>query len=716
MSAVEKLPNNTTSTDVFFNLLSQNDHINLGKAQWNAMRHVESYYDTQPMSCFDDAIFSSNYWAVPSKRNSFGGFNWAGILEKDNANYPWVLLLKLSLYQRVEVQKYSTSSYEQVIGFSRLFQPFLKKEKILYGQEDTPIIPAEVVNKERLHDWCTELANNNVKNADIWRLWSSLILNCAETLPSNMAFLRFNFTKPWAAYKIDEKRLSAEQQYLNKLLGKNASRTSVQSYKPFSASTVAKLIDAAIPLITEHNSALIDIINTFQSNYPMDSTRKENQNNKGFSSKKHVKAMKNVIEKNRHVIQFFPDLNGELNDVFHHNSFGISWICDLHSMCTAAAVWIILLTTGIRNVDIRHNLVRDCVVKDPDGELLNYLITDIQKTGINDHPIPVPPLTIQAIDFLNNINLAPMEVPNLVSRLKGLQNNKEWHISTGTALNQSLRKFASNFDINLLDDLQDDENPEGVAHRARVTLANWIGTNSPLAVMIVKRIFGHTNEVMPDDYLKNNRDVMKERSRIQQETYEDLSDEVSDSIVEGKFSGGLKQKIIEDVETVIDTLVKENNSLVGEELRMTLKENIKKVFLSRLSNGEILGMQTPLGFICMRDPKSTSPAPCSAKQQNQKMKNKDIDRRFMRALQASTLPDLDNCQGSGCQHSFLYDNPVTKMLLDTFHYYVNYLKGVGQFSIEHIDIEAQNFIHLYYPPLKDVYPDIEDKINVEDRT
>ena len=94
------------------------------------------------------------------------------------------------------------------------------------------------------------------------------------------------------------------------------------------------------------------------------------------------------------------------------------------------------------------------------------------------------------------------------------------------------------------------------------------------------------------------------------------------------------------------------------------------------------------------------------------MNDANIDKRFMRALQVSSLPNLDNCKGPECEHSMLIDNDVTKLLLESFHYYCSYLKGVGQHAEQDVGIHAQNFINLYYPSLKEVYPEIADTVGI----
>jgi hypothetical protein len=715
-------PRLVTSPDKFYSHLSNKDFDALGILQWQALRDIEAQYDTMPMTQFQNVPFSSNTWPLTDNSKCIQNIHWHKVLLKDNSNFPWVLLLKLSLYQRIEQQKFSLSSYGSIITFALRWTPYLKDENILVSTENRPFIPARIITKDMLHSWFVE----NIEHSpfrDISQIlhWSKLIKSTSHSLPEKASVLKTNFELPWRNYKQNNQLLPA-QQYINDLLGDEATRMKISSYQSFSSVSISALLDIAIPVFTKNAPALIDLFKTFKKHYPQGRTKTELINDKNFYQDAYMRAMETFTTKHKTALNSFPELRKSLNDQFYgisagNYNFGLRWLYDLHQQCIGAATWIIMLTTALRNIDVRTGIMRDCVVPDPDGELLNYLVTDIQKVSLKNYPIPIPPITMEAITFLNNINFAPNIYgkndysPYLISRLFVIKGKENWHYQTGDQLNNALRAFAKGNGIDLLDGLEDGDNSEGVAHRCRVTMAEWIGTNSPLAVMIVKRLFAHTNEIMPDNYLKSNRAVMTERARIQNETYEDLSDGISEAIVDNKFSGGLKDKIKSDVAEIKIKLVEDNESLIGDELRQTLKHHIKKVLFERLKNGDSLGLQTPLGFICMRNPSSTESAPCSGKTQNIKMDNADIDKRFMRALQVSTLPDLDNCQGSRCKHSLLYDDSVTQLLLETFHYYVNYLKGVGQFNVDHSDIEAENFIKLYYPSLKDIYPEIEKELD-----
>lgn len=689
---------NHQSLTNFYSSLTNDEVKSTGENQWKAMSDLERYYEDLPMKQFGDSKFSDDVW----KTNRDGvNINWHSVLKSDERSYPFVLATKIALYQRVEVQKLSSSaSANGLIPTVKLWNAFLRRENILSAKTNQPFLPAQVMTKEKLERMCMEAVEQGALKSDYpLSFWSLLLLKLPEHSCEKAPFLRFNFEVPWHKQKWKAGEISPAQVYVNNLLGESATRLSIKSFEPFSSNTVAKIIDNAIPIITTHSRA---IANFFAKAQPLISIRSDLEED--GCTEIFNKELQNLLVKTKGE---HPDLC-PFFELFDGTGVSYSWLYRLHKHCLSAAVWIISLTTGLRNIDIRLSLNKEgCWLKDPDSEMIHYIVTDIQKVSINDYPIPVPPITIEAIKLLQNINFSSPDVDNLICRLSLFGSSKYFHFNDGHQFNTMLRDFASVYDIDLLEGLESSDNEDGVCHRSRVTLAQWIGTNSPLSVLIVKRLFGHTNEIMPDHYLKNNKLVIEERQRIQRLSYENLADQASDAIVEGKYSGGIKEMVNKDVVSISENIKANNKSLTAGEVRSNLKEQIRKVLISRLENGDMLGLQTPLGFVCMRSQKSVKPSPCAGKEQNNSLKDANIDKRLARALQGSSLPNLDNCQGANCEHSLLFDSEMTRLLHETFHYYINYLKGVGRYQIEHLETEAQNFIDLYYQPLKDVYPEIK---------
>lgn len=681
------------SNHKFYSEISEDKQKDLGSKLWKQLKELEQIYDQKPMSKFyGENKFSDMSWKVSEIKN----INWNKILEESESNYPLILLLKITAYHYIQVLgKVGEIFVGNLNQFNSIFGKRFAEMGILAAPKNQLFTPASIISEDLIKEWVTDAADNNEIKAPM----SLDILEKMESIPLSrfhgLKQLKMECSFPWKDHN-GEGGITKRQNYLNELLGAKATRTEIKHYQPFSEAVCAQILDFSIPIVTDYAKdleavfKLADDLNNFIP-----------ANKKVFSAKGRDKVLEysNTLNK---ILPYKLQGGYQLN---------ISYINDLYDTVQAASIWIILLTSAIRNVDLRKNLFKQCYIKDKDSDLIYYLVTDIQKTKLEDFVIPIPALTVQAIDFLNNINQAPSDCSNLIVRRvleRSSKKAKTYYYSNGQQIGALLRKMAALINVDLLDELEECDNDEGVAHRCRATMAGWIGTNSPLAVLLVRRLFGHTNGVMPDHYLRNNTLVKAERRKIQQQTYIQTADEYAEAIVNGTFSGGskksieaskeiLKQKIIKDAES-------KNLSLTQGEIRKQLKQRIAEIFYRKLFQGEVIGLMTSLSFVCFRNPASVLDAPCSIDSSKQKRINQKINQAFAKSLQMTGLPELENCKGPSCMHSFLYDNPLAKLLLKQFKYYISYLEGVTQSDVD-LDMQSQNFIELYYGPLLEVYPD-----------
>lgn len=685
-------------TDDFYSTISSIDKVVIREKLWRQLYALEEKYNTMPMTNFLGQIkFSDSSWPIDSVHT----FHWETYINHLQENLPLILLLKITVYYSVQVLNQSgLNFYGHINKFIDVFGKRMANESILSGLEHQLFIPASVITEEKISLWI----KNAIQQGDLTSEHPLDIFQKIASVPLNKFygadFLKIKTEYPWQYTKSNGPG-SKIRQYFHDLIGTSQDDRKPRPYKPFSEKVCAQLLDFTMPIVTNYATTLIKVFEIAN-----DLTYRQKQKHTiTAEGKLKILEYKSTLDKilPLHIADGYNLKNRYFNE--------------LYDIVQAASLWIILITTGLRNVDTRENLLRKCYVKSDDSELLFYVLTDIQKTKIRNHPIPVSKLTIDAIDFLNEINVAPESVNNLVVRraMSRGNNAKTWHYTQGNQVNVLLRKLSDLIGVDLLDELENGDREEGVAHRCRATMAGWIGTNSPLAVLIVRRLFGHTNGIMPDHYLRHNVHVQTERKKIQRQTYISASEEFAESIVDGNISGGMRNNLNsgkEHIEQLINLEANQNNeSLTQGEIRQRLKQRIADVLYKRLSQGEILGLQTPLAFICMRNSASASDSPCAINSNKQQRLNQDIDASFAKSMQMTSLPDLDNCKGSLCQHSFLYDNPLTKILLEQFKYYVSYLKGINTSQIN-LDIEAENFVNLYSGPLTEVYPDVMNKFKM----
>ncbi len=690
------------SSELFYADLSESKKNRIGQTQWQLVRSLEAEYADKTLIGSDSACqFKDKVWILDWNVQ----INW-GRYEKEYPDlYPLLIMLKIATFYRHQIAKKNVNVFHgHITKFMATFGEGMRREGILAANVNQPFVPASVVTKEKINQWLFAAAERTDISSG-----SSGVLAIMEILVSipkiffyNVDILHLKTEVPWRDLKVESGQLKSLV-YLSRIFGNNDSLTT-KSYQPFSEQVVAGLLPPAVKLIEKHSALLIE---AFDIAADSSAYQKKNSNLFHSTAREKFKLIQQTLSED------FPQWPFDEPKSYNLSRKGIeNW----YNLSQGAALWILMLTTALRGIDIRKNIFRDCFSPDGDADLIFYLLTDINKTKTNNHIIPVPPITITAIEYLKRTNYAPNNVPQLVVRRteggEGGQANS-WTYPTNENINRLLRLWAAFCDQNVLDGLEDDDNPEGMAHRCRATMAGWVGTNSPLSVLIVRRLFGHKNGVMPDHYLRSNHHVQHVREEVRVKTRSDFAEQMTDAILDGNFSGGVKNTFTQGrehlKELVIQEATRNNESLTEGEMRKRLKDRIRFVLLAKLKNGELLALQTPLAFVCTRNPGSATDAPCSINSANNQRLEREIDKHFATALQMTGLPDLDNCKGANCQHSFLYDNPLSRTLLEQFKYYTMYLRGLKHTNID-LDKEAKSFVSLYTKPLIEIYPDAAKSI------
>ena len=129
--------------------------------------------------------------------------------------------------------------------------------------------------------------------------------------------------------------------------------------------------------------------------------------------------------------------------------------------------------------------------------------------------IPVPLHTKLALNVLEKIKFT--ESDYAIDALKFTRstykpgvNDYEANLMGQESLNRMLRNFASHFDIPF-------EIPGSTdlysAHSYRSTVAGWLGSYSNLSVLLVRRLFGYSNDVTPMVYLSKNPGFIQEQHK-----------------------------------------------------------------------------------------------------------------------------------------------------------------------------------------------------------
>ena len=384
-------------TEEFYSTISSTDKAVINQNLWSQLYALEEKYNSMPMTNFFGQIkFSDPKWPI----SSVNTIHWETYITPLKDNLPLILLLKITIYYHVQIKSMSgLKFYGYMHKFIDVFGKRMTHESILSGQVNQLFIPASVITEEKISLWVKDA----IQQGDLTSESSLDIFMSIASVPLHKFygadFLKIKTSYPWEYTKCN-KSVSKTRQYYHDLIGTSLEDMKRKSYKPFSEKVCAQLLDFSIPIVTTYASTLKKV-------FKIANDLTFRQKNKGVLTAEG----KLKILKNKSTLDKILPLN--INDGYNlHNGY----FNELYDIVQAAALWIMILTTALRNIDIRENLLRECYVKDEDSELLFYVLTDIQKTKIKNHPIPVSKLTIDAIDFLNEINIAPESVNNLVVR------------------------------------------------------------------------------------------------------------------------------------------------------------------------------------------------------------------------------------------------------------------------------------------------------------
>ncbi|MGB0835396.1 MAG: hypothetical protein ACPGR2_12820 [Psychrobium sp.] len=660
--------------------------LNLGRKQWECLNALSEHYKNADMSKISKvSSFEDDDWKVIG--TSTYDFRWAKWSEKKNC-YPLILVCKVICYQLIQVQNFSISSIKnEVAAFLNGLNELFEAKSILTSKKNQPFnIPSQLTADDITLFTQSYIVKNKSAPIKIISFLNRLSKASTDTFP-NAEFLVSAITTPWK-----EQSLSvtdwAEQ--LKATVGVFTTKT---PYSPLPFETVSLLIQRAIPIITEHFDTITGIftdIEEFHKERPPYEQRRVNVYIDSIIKHKYGKDIEKILPFD--VYTKHKQYNGMVT---------ASWYSDLEQLAQGAAAWIILLTTGLRNFDMR-NLEKGCCQPSKRHDLINYLITDIKKTNLKNYVLPVPELTRKAVKLaeLAKIDRSGQFLfsKNHSKTCDNTSSDKR-KMNTGATFNDMIRSFANRYGIPLQTISQNED--EATTHCVRATLAGYIGANSTAAILILKRLFGHSNALMPDAYLSHNPIVISERNKNIINSQESLAEDMAQGMVSGKLSGTKGKQMLIGAEHIKANLKTElaNESVNEMDMQIKLKDRIKEILLCRMQENQIYALKTPMSVACIRSCNDSSDTPCAKLPNREKRKESGVKKEITDAL--ATLPNPAHCVGKECSDA-LFGEAWSRDLLGTFDYYIKYLKGTGHQSID-MKNEAQLFVKNYGSILKDIY-------------
>ncbi|WP_019898865.1 tyrosine-type recombinase/integrase [Methylotenera mobilis] len=391
-----------------------------------------------------------------------------------------------------------------------------------------------------------------------------------------------------------------------------------------------------------------------------------------------------------------PDIAG-LSSTIQKISAVFIWFRRLLYLARAACVNIILLTSGLRNSDIRGLKVGACT---PSGriDMLFYLRANIKKTK-NILLIPVPTQTENAVRLLEKLKFSEsdylIDATLFTNKTYDLSlNEEEVRVSVGDTLNKMIRDFADHFNIPFI--AQNTDKPYS-AHNYRTTVAGWLDAHSNLSVLMVRRLFGHSNDVMPTTYLRNNPSFIQERKEQKERAAAETARQMAMAASQGRLAGIKGEQLIRGYQTHVSRLQsdpKKSHSLTDAELFLSFTQLIEQ----RILNESVCGFLTPFGVRCMRNPSDSSQPPCARR--SHRDKTREIAEDVL--LHISDIAP-QNCIGTSCDQALL--GPWSKSILETLLWHADLLhhKYGDKFTDEHFRLHAISFIRQYGPLINKVF-------------
>lgn len=464
-----------------------------------------------------------------------------------------------------------------------------------------------------------------------------------------------------------------------------------EGYEPLRSETVKPLVERSLMLIDDHFDDFAEIgrlVATYVPECSYDNNYVISLLHKYSPILGHIVAPPDLSQRNRP--------NAKARSVF-------GWLRELVYLARGACVNVILLTTGLRNTDVRTLRVGACR-RSGRVDMLFYLRADISKTN-NVVVLPVPGQTDKAFRLLEKIKFT--ESPYLIDARwwpaweeansgtnGGCEPVGSERLKSGSLLNDMLTDFANHFNIPFSSQTT---GKRYTAHCYRTTVAGWLGAASNLSLLLVRRLFGHSNNVMPAVYLNNNPAFIAEREAQKAMAWMETARQMALAASQGRLAGVKGEQLergFQEHKSRMELDRRKSHSLTDSEILTSFISILEE----RIKSGSACAFLTPFGVLCMRNPSDTSQTPC-AKRANRD-KTMSISPELLRHV-SDIKPE--QCIGTSCTEAML--GPWSTSVLETLEWYRALLRHqLGDtFNEAHFIESAKQFIRQYEAPLKKVF-------------
>lgn len=678
-----------------------------GKRQWAVLdKLAEQYQDTDLSSILHKGEFFDKEW-FPNQAQHLETIAFDRLFPNVNY-YPLELICRIACYELIETQGMAQST---VFAYMSAFCNGIMKDdgwgNVMVAGRDQPFALLSSLEDEFITSFAqTRLATNGTLSPEGFFFLNSLrTVNASDLMP----FIS-GMNQPWVSEDISVNKWIEEQKKAVSTEDKGQkAKEKDKFYAPLEFEAVSLIVQHCMPIVLEHYELLSDLFELLRVEYEK-STGAGHQN-KAIGAKNST-ATSAFVEQHKETLSKIIPITYQPIGKGRKRIFPLvknQWFSDILSITQSACAWMILLTTGLRNIDMRGLRIGCC---QPSKRWAStwWLVSDIEKTK-NRLVIPVGEPTYKAVQLLENSRTSSFGTFLIASPRYYLSNPRSGRTLTddemggikgGKTLNALLRVIPdlNNFKIPTIGD----SDIEATAHCIRATLAGYIAVNSNLAILILKKLFGHSNALMPNEYIRRNPLVIKKRKEILLQHANDMARDMAHATAYKEVGGRSGEKLLKGAKTVRAEIEEEarieNVSLTEMDMRQKLEDRLFAIFHSDILEEETYALMTPMAVVCMRACNNVGDSPCAASSNRQSRADSGIKKAITDVL--ISLPNPAQCVGVGCADALLAKK-WSQPLLESFDFYQRYCEGTGQSSTKLEN--AKMFIDMYANPLKKVFGD-----------
>jgi hypothetical protein len=667
----------------------------LGKSQWALIHAFENNYMGRTVDGIhckfeDDKWFSADNMSTASRT----GVNWQ-LLETTEPALR--ILIKAFLFDTIQERHLEIATATQKYRHLRnCIIPLIESRKLLAGKDGSVLLGLSHLNDDDLILMLdTQLVSQGVEIVFHQQCYDivdfqTFTKNIAERIPVYRIRARLPWQKSGESIKEWAKKRAVD---LNLFFSKS------NGHEPLPTEVLQPIVENSLTLIDlhfDHFAVIASIVS---------------QDKKDTKYKREM--IIGLLQKYAPIfgpIMAEPDIS-EIRVTRDLAKCVMHWLRNVLYLARGACINVILLTTGLRNVDLRGLRVGACR---PSGrtDMLFYLRAEIQKTK-NVIVLPVPSQTDKAFRLLEKIKFTKSpyvldgaffqsgDSNNAITTAEangGNYDDADAWLKNGDSLNLIIRDFAAHFNIPFVSSTT---GKPFSAHCYRTTVAGWLGSASNLSLLLVRRLFGHSNNVMPTVYLRNNPAFVAEREAQKARAHAETARQMGLAASQGRLAGIKGEQLLRGYQahkSRMESEKQKSHSLTDAEILMTFNQILEE----RINSGSVCAFLTPFGVQCMRNPSDTSQPPC-AKRANRN-RTQDIDPELLKHV-SDINPQ--QCIGTSCTEAVL--GPWSTSVLETLNWYralLNHQLGEA-FTEDHFIESAKQFVQQYQAPLNKVFGNAE---------